>query len=100
MTNKEKPDTRMYETLSAACDITLALGRRHHTSDFAIKYVEWDLSDKGYTKVCLNIEKSELQLIINEARIPDDEPTDMQYFALKGISELHNLDLVDCIEDN
>jgi len=98
MNKHKKPDTRMYETLSAACDITLVLGRRHHTSDFALSYIEWDLSDKGYTKVCLNIEKSELQLIINEAHIPDDEPTDIQYFALKGISELHNLFFFNFIE--
>ena len=46
-------DESMYETLSAACDITLVLGRKHHTGDYALKNLVWDLNRKGHTQVTL-----------------------------------------------
>jgi len=91
-------DDSMYKTLSAACDITLALGRRHHTGDYALKNLVWDLNSKGHTQVALVKESSELQYIINNSHW-DDVPTDMQHFALTGIAKIHNLDLVEYIEE-
>ena len=43
-------------------------------------------------------ESSELQYIINNSHW-DDVPTDMQHFALTGIAKIHNLDLVEYIEE-